>query len=110
MSVVFNNAFECYDAIGQWLTDGVPEPWEEIAVEFEIIVIDDVSEDVIDYLPSEGFFRKRKQFFINDTGFAECFFALAKLTSTPEKGLFKKCRYVLKKDGRYRADFEYSTP
>ena len=28
----FKNAFECYEAIGQWLLDLVPERFEEIEV------------------------------------------------------------------------------
>jgi hypothetical protein len=107
LATTFGNAFECYEAIGRWLSEEAPEPWEEIAVEFTILEIDDVSEDVIRYKPSRGLLKRHKQFFIDDTRFADCFFALAKLTSTPEKGFFRKCHFTLLKGGRYEADFEY---
>jgi hypothetical protein len=83
-----------------------PSRGESITVSFEIIEIDDVSEEIIHYAPKKNP-KKLKQFFIDDTRFADCFFALARLTSTPEKGLFKKCRFTLLADGRYHTDFEY---
>jgi hypothetical protein len=103
----FANAFDCYEAIGRWLTEAAPEPWEQIAVDFTILEIDDVSETVITYAPSRGLFRRLRQFFIDDTRFADCFFALARLTSAPGKGYFKTCHYVLSKNGKYKANFDY---
>ena len=106
MAQTFKDAFGCYEAIGQWLMKGAPEPWESITVEFEILEMNDVSEQVIYYSPQKNP-RKEKQFFIEDTRFADCFYQLARLTSTPDKGLFKKCYFTLHADGRYDTRFEY---
>lgn len=106
MPTTYKNVLECYEAIGRFLTESVPEPWQSIVVDFEIIEIDDVSEDCIVYTPLKSP-TVEKQFFINNTNFANCFFQLARLTSTPEKGLFRKCKYALYQGGRYKVDFEY---
>ncbi len=103
----FTNAFECYEAIGQRLVDAVPEPWKKITVEFEIIEIDDVCDYCIFYEPKRWWRLKEGQSSIEDTLFIGCFYALARLTSTPEKGLFRKCEYVLSQDGTYKVNFEY---
>ncbi|MFC0682931.1 hypothetical protein ACFFGH_34315 [Lysobacter korlensis] len=106
MAQVFANPFECYEAIGAWLAEAVPEPWEQITVEFTIVEIDDVSEYCIWYRPKR-WLAKEGQFFVDHTLFDDCFFQLARLTSTPEKGLFKSCTFVLPSNGKYKADFEY---
>lgn len=106
-TTAFADALECYEAIGRWLNEEAAEPWEQIAVEFTILEMDDVSEQVIRYKPSRSIRRRHKQFFIADTRFEDCFFALAKLTSTPEKGFFKKCRFILAGTGQYKVDFDY---
>jgi hypothetical protein len=102
----FKNAFECYEKIGQWLSKEAPEPWEQITIDFEIIEIDDVSEYMISYHPSQKK-DSEKQFFIDDTNFDDCFFELARLTSSRERGFFRKCRFILNKDGTYKSAFEY---
>ena len=102
------NPVECLEAIGRWLAASAPEPWEEITIDFTVIEMDDVSEECIKYKP-RGYRRGRlKQFFVDDTGLSECFFSLAKLTSSAEKGYFTKCRYVLSCDGKYTTSFEYA--
>lgn len=98
---------DCLDAIGRWLADSAPEPWEEIAIAFTIIAIDDVSDECITYKPRGHRRGQTKQFFVDDTGLAECFFALAKLTGSAENGHFKTCHYILTEDGKYRADYIY---
>jgi hypothetical protein len=102
----FNNVFECYSEIGKWLSNEAPEAWEKITIDFRIIVIDDVCEYVIDYVPDNSDTEER-QFFIDDTNFWDCFYQLARLTSTLEKGFFKKCIFALYKNGKYKCDFEY---
>src|SRR6185295_12961290 len=106
MSRSFANPIECYEEIGRLLSSAVREPFSSITVEFELIEIDDVSEQVFYYSP-KGRPDKEKQFAIRERAFRDCFFALARLTRTPEKDMFKKCRYVLHQDGRYTVDFEY---
>lgn len=73
MARTYSNAFECYEAIGSWLANAVPEAWKQITIEFEIIVIDDVSEECIYYKPKR-WWRKEGQFFIEDTNFTDIFF------------------------------------
>jgi hypothetical protein len=107
LSPKFANAFECYEAIGRRLAEEAPEPWERIEIEFTILEIDDVSEQVIRYVPSRRMSKRYRQFFIRDPDFQECFFALARLTSTPEKHFFRKCRFVLSGSGKYKVDFDY---
>lgn len=106
MTESFANVFECYEAIGKWLTEEAPEPWESIIADFEIIQIDDVSREVIQYIPTKAP-GKLKSFCIDDMGYADCFFQLAKLSSTPEKGLFKTCQFKLQKNGSYHVEFGY---
>ena len=100
------NPIECYEDIGRWLSEAVPEPWKNITIDFEIEEIDDVCEYCIVYRPTSNE-RLEKQFFVDDTRFYDCFYQLARLTSTIEKGFYKKCHFVLNHDGCYEVDFEY---
>ena len=106
MTTKYKDAFECYDVIGRWLVEEVPAPWESIVVNFKLIEMDDVCEYIIKYYPvnapSVG-----KQFFIDESEIWDAFYQLARLTSTPEKGFFKKCRFTLFDNGKYTSDFEY---
>jgi hypothetical protein len=70
--------------------------------------IDHACEYEITYKP-KGFKRGRpKQFFEDDAGFIACFYTLAKLTSTSERGYFETCTYVLRADGAYTTSFTYA--
>ncbi len=42
MTNKFLGVFEWYEAIGKWLVENAPEPWEKIVIDFEIEEIDDV--------------------------------------------------------------------
>jgi hypothetical protein len=106
MTTKYANVFECYAAIGKWLDEEAPEPWERVVVEFKIIELDDVSERTITYTPLKKA-GSSKQFSIYDTDFTNCFYQLARLTSTPEKGSYKKCKFTLFSGGKYKTDFEY---
>lgn len=106
MTEKLQNVLECYESIGKWLSDEVPERWDRIDVEFQIISVDDVWDYTITYVP-HGSPAVEKQFFIDDTGFHDCFFQLARMTSKPDKGFFKRCKFSLHSDGRYKSDFEY---
>jgi hypothetical protein len=108
MKRTYQDAFECYEEIGCRLMEAVPEPWKTITIDFEVIAIDDVCEDCIVYVPKRWWRPREAQFSIDDTNFSDCFYQLARLTSTPEKGFFKKCRFVLLQNGKYTADFEYA--
>ena len=106
MAQKFENILDCYEAIGRWLVEEAPEPWDVITVHFRIIEIDDVCEPLIVYRSTKRS-GVEKQFFIGDTNFGDCFYQLAKLTSSPEKGFYKVCHFVLHKEGHYDVDFEY---
>lgn len=106
MTNKFLGVFEWYEAIGKWLVENAPEPWEKIVIDFQIEEIDDVCEYCIVYFPL-GSSKTEKQFFLHDTNFFDCFYQLARFTSTPEKGLCRKSKFTLNKDGRYETDFEY---
>jgi hypothetical protein len=96
---------QIYEAIGKRLAEEAPEAWERIEIEYEILEIDDVCEYVIRYAPKRK--SGTKQFFVDDTDFHDLFYQLARATSTVEKGLFKRCKYVLFVDGHFSCDFEY---
>jgi hypothetical protein len=105
--VALDNPVVCLETIGRFLAQGAPEPWSEIAIKFTIIAIDDVCEYVITYKP-KGYKRGRpKQFFVDETDFHDCFFELAKLSSTKDRGFFETCVYTLRADGSYSTDFTY---
>ena len=107
MNRTFNDVLECYDYIGEFLLRHAPEPAERIVLEFEIEELDSVWETCIYYNPLKSP-KKERQFEISDTRLSKCFFQLARLTSTPEKGLYKKCTYTLFHDGKYTVAFEYA--
>jgi hypothetical protein len=104
----FTYPYECYDVICHWLADAVPDYWDRIRVDFEIIEMDTVSEVSMYYVSMRSTLG-RKYFSIDDTRFAACFYALARSMSTPEKGLFRKCEFTLRDGGYYEADFEYES-
>jgi hypothetical protein len=108
VALTLGSQLECFEEIARRLVEAVPEPWERIEVEFgfEAHEIDDVCEYTIVYFPARKP-RSEKQIFIDDTEFTDCFFQLARFTSTPEKGFYKKCLFILHKDGRYTTNFDY---
>ena len=106
MTTKYKDAFECYEVIGRWLTEEAPAPWKTIVVDFKLIAIDDVSEYVIKYYPVKAP-TVGKQIFIDESELWDAFYQLARLTRSPEKGLFKKCKFTLFDTGKYTSDFEY---
>jgi hypothetical protein len=107
--IIFPDHQSCLEAIGQYVLDFAPEPFVDAEVNAK--VFDD------GLITLESFYRPerdpsiREVFEIEDAAtdfeFAMCFQQLAKLVSTPEKGLFKECNYRLKGDGSYSADYVY---
>jgi hypothetical protein len=102
----FTDPPECYEFIGQQLAQAVPETWEQITVDFEIIEINSVSRKQIYYtaLNKSG---DRKPFHVEDPDFDNCFFQLAELTNDDWRGSFQKCRFILNHDGSFQTFFEY---
>jgi hypothetical protein len=105
----FSDQRSCLEAIGQYLVDNAQEPYLDIDVKVELLDHGVVA--------IESFYRPernpsaREAFDIEDAAtevdFGQCFVRLAELVSTPEKGLFKECKYRLKGDGSYTADYLY---
>ena len=100
---MFEDQDDCCETIAKYMDEAVSSPWSEIQVDVkldgEAIYL------VSSYLPSGGAEGWREC--LAHDYVAECFYQLARLVSTPEKGLFKKCVFTLKSDGRYNADFYY---
>ena len=102
MQLQFDNQLECYQAIGGLIASAIDEPWTDARVDAEL---DGVEVTLIKtYLPKGGT-KRRDVPFIPTLG--ECFYRLARLVSTEEKGLFKKCSFTLYSDGKYNTDFVY---
>jgi hypothetical protein len=102
MQLQFGTQFECYQAIGSLIASAIEEPWDDARVDAEL---DGIEITLIKtYLPKGG--GKRRDIpFIPTLG--ECFYRLARLVSSEDKGLFKKCTFTLHSDGKYSTDFVY---
>jgi len=97
---------ECYEAIAGHLMNAVPGAWEKITIEFEIMELDHACEYAISYVP-KGAFHKVREFFLDDRDFVFLFYSLARATSDEGKGFYKKCRFSVSANGRYKCDFTY---
>jgi hypothetical protein len=97
----FSDAIECYETIGQSLASAVRAPWELIVVDAELQNVEVTL--VKSYQDPDG--RYHDMPFVPILG--ECFYTLARLVSSEQKGLYKKCHYVLEPSGKYNANFEY---
>lgn len=99
----FQDPIECYERIGFLLSGAVAEPWQDIRVEVEL------DESAVhmssDYGPLGSTGERKEIDYV--PGLGRCFYDLARLVSTPEKGLYKKCVFTLTEDGRYNTTFEY---
>jgi hypothetical protein len=99
---MFKDPIECYEAIAREATSLVAQrDWKEIRIECEL---DGNSTDMLfEVVDAKG----NKDYSTQPSRLPEYFFELARLVSTPEKGLYKVCRFSLKHDGKYAADFDY---
>jgi hypothetical protein len=106
---VYANHVDCTDAIARYLVRNVPGQWKRIEALIEV-------EHDIEMVTSELIYRREgksePEWFTIEDGeedmeFGDCFVQLARLLSTPGQGLFKKCRFAVNPDGRYRAEYEY---
>lgn len=106
----YSNHIECSEAIATHLVRNVPAQWRLIEVLVDIVHEDEmVTTECIYYPPAS---RAKKEWFGIDNAyenveFGRCFIQLAHLTSTPERGLFKRCKFTLESDGKYRTEYEY---
>lgn len=107
----FSNHIECSEAIAGYLVRNVTAPWRLIEVVVKVQHdIEMVTAELI-YYPSAPPGAKKKWFGIEDASedveFGRCFVELAKLTSTAGHGLFKRCKFTLEPNGKYRTEYEY---
>lgn len=106
----FLDHIECSEAIAAFLTRNVPAPWRLIEVLVDIVHEDELVTTECVYYPPEV--AAEKDWFgivdaYENVLFGNCFIELAHLTSTPALGLFKRCKFTLGPDGKYRAEYEY---
>jgi hypothetical protein len=101
--MLFNQLEEYYQAIGEDLLSLVQGPWVKIQATVER------DEDFIQFETEitrpDGLIESDIDPFL--TNIPEYFSEIATLISTVEKGLFKKCIFLLNADGSYKADYEY---
>ena len=97
------------ERIGLILVGNVPEEWKEIQADVELHP-DDVVQTSHFYRPASDASKEQPLRIASGyehLEFSDCFKQLAKLTSTPEKGLFKKCKFIMQGTGKYTAEYEY---
>lgn len=101
--MTFVDQVECYGEIAKLLRGSVQEPWSDILLKVEL---DEESINLESTYSTGPQSTKRKEF-LADHRLAECFYELARLVSTEEKGLFKNCTFTLRSDGKYSTEFVY---
>ena len=99
---MFQDPFECYQAIADELMQIIKEPWDRITVEVKLIGESSVDTKVT-YLKPDGSKGNTTDLIM----LPRYFYELARLVSTEEKGLYKQCSFILKSDGNFDVDFEY---
>ena len=99
---MFNDQIECYQAIANDLVSSTERAWDKIQVNVERISEDSINTQVIYYLCDGGVVGSTEAQMV-----PFYFDSLARLISTPEKGMFEKCVFTLHSDGKYNAEFEY---
>jgi hypothetical protein len=99
---MFKDLIACYEAIAQeaaGLLDG--RAWSALRIECEL---DGNSADMVfEVVDGTG----HKDYLTRSSRLPECFIALARMVSAPDKGLYKVCRFSLLPDGKYSAEFDY---
>lgn len=99
---MFSDSIDCYQAIGSEAAAQIPDPdWRSLRIE---CTLDGRSTDMLfEYVDAKG-----QTAYVTRVGrLPEFFVALAPLVSTPEKGLYKVCRFGMDPTGQYKVDFEY---
>ena len=98
-----NDATECYQAIGNALANASEGPWDRIVVDAALdgVRIDAIVACWMDAAPEPH------SFLTGVPRLASFIYDLARLVSTQEKGLFKSCRFVLYRQGKFDVQFAY---
>lgn len=100
---MFKDAIDCYQAMGKTLSAAAHAPWTRILVDATLA---DIRVDaVVTYW--DGKDEKPTGYLAGVPRLAQYVYELARLVSSEEKGLFKKCRFELYSDGKFRVSFEY---
>ncbi len=97
----FSDQTDCCQTIGKVLAAAVREKWQNITVEVQLSGIEVT---LIKHYKNEHGISKDVPF-IPILG--ECFYALARLVSTEQKGYFKSCTFVLEPNGEFNTQFVY---
>ena len=97
----YSDPIEYYQAIASELAKAIKEPWTSVKVE-ALLFESSVDHQVV-YLRPDGSEESR----VRTEMMADYFYELARVVSTKEKGLFKKCLFTLSSDGQFDVDFEY---
>lgn len=99
---MFQDSIECYQTIGSALANAAKTPWDTIAVE---VTLDGVRVDVAAACWRESD-TSPVAYLTGVPRLASYFYDLARLVSTKEKGLFKKCRFTLERNEKFDVDFD----
>lgn len=98
---VFRDQAECCQEIASALAAQVPRGWRQVRTVAEL---DEESVDLeSSYIDSSG----KTVEMLAAYEVASYFHQLASLTSTPEKGLYKRCVVTVESTGRYNFAYEY---
>jgi hypothetical protein len=99
---MFRDQLECYQAIANDLITMTNQDWAKIQV--EATRTSDSSMNMV----ITSFLKDGREASLDKAGFLPFYFdSLANLVSTPEKGLYKKCTFILFKDGKFDSNFDY---
>lgn len=98
----FQDPIECYQAIGSALAGAAKRPWDRIVLEADL---DGPQVDAVVASWRQG--EPKPDYLTGVPRLASHVYDLARLISTPEKGLFNRLEFVLHADGRYETRFTY---
>lgn len=100
---MFSDAIECYEAMGKALASSARAPWTRILVD---ATLDGGRVDaIVSYWNGEA--ENPAGYLTGVPMLARCVYELAQLVSNDGKGLFRKCHFDLRSDGKFNVDFEY---
>jgi hypothetical protein len=99
--LLYKDPVEYYQAIANELAEIIKDSWT--SVEIEAVLFDESIDLEVVYFRPDGSEESR----VRTVMIADYFYELAKVVSTKEKGLYKKCKFILKNDGNFNVDFEY---
>ena len=98
---MFDTPDQYYQAIAEELSSIFKEPW--IKVEVEARRFDTSINLKVVYTKPDG----TRESDVDEIMLPEYFFELANVISTPAKGLYKTCNFVLENSGKFDVNFIY---